>query len=84
MCDDEWDRQDADVVCRELGYLGASVFHSSSGTDQGVSHVWMDNVQCVGNESSLTLCDHKGWGNHSCTRRRKAGATCNGNEGRIT
>lgn len=65
ICNQRWNRQDADVVCGELGFLNATNVYGSS-EDKG-SVIWMKNLRCTGNETSLILCDHDDWKNHSCT-----------------
>ena len=65
VCEDQWDKRDADVVCRMMGFLGASsVPYKSSAINPG-DLIWMNNVQCTGNESSLFSCV-RGLRNHSC------------------
>ncbi|XP_026208372.1 deleted in malignant brain tumors 1 protein-like [Anabas testudineus] len=77
-CDNGWDLNDASVVCRELGYgaaLGAFSL-ASSGEDTG--QIWLDDVDCSGNESSLTECQHNGFGKHNCRHSKDAGVVCSG------
>ena len=77
ICDDGWDDTDATVVCRELGFLNGTViqppFQFSSGP------VWLKQVKCLGNESKLSQCLHKGFGNvGNCSHTQEAGVQCNG------
>ena len=81
MCADQWNKKDADVVCRQLGYNGASAVYQSSAI--GGDTFWMNNVQCSGNENSLLLCAHDGWKIHSCINRVIAGVVCIGPEGEL-
>ena len=74
ICDQHWDKQDADVVCRELGYTNSTLIYSSASHKGGTT--WMNNLQCIGNERSLVLCAHDGWKNHSCTNGQRAGVVC--------
>ena len=81
VCDQQWDKQDADVVCRELGYTGAPVLFSGSANEQGNDTLRINSVQCIGNERSFAFCAHGGWTNGSCVIGQNAGVVCNGPEG---
>lgn len=74
ICDQQWDQNDADVVCRELGYTNALSTYSQLSSKHG--NVWMNNVHCVGNETSLFLCRHDGWKRHHCHSSQLAGVVC--------
>ncbi|KAJ7389490.1 hypothetical protein OS493_031462 [Desmophyllum pertusum] len=81
ICDKQWDKNDADVVCRMLGYEeSSSAVHRNEYCGQEEYITWLSNVQCSGNESSLFSCAHDGWENHHCSGRcaiiRKAGVVC--------
>lgn len=81
ICHQHWDKQDADVVCTELGYTGTSVLYSGSANVQGNYTLWINSIQCIGNESSFAFCAHDGWTNGSCIIGQNAGVVCNGPEG---
>ena len=50
VCSNLWDISDADVVCRQLGYVGATMA-SSAVYEEGEGVTWMDEVSCSGNET---------------------------------
>lgn len=78
VCDDEWDLNDAMVVCRQLGYSRAlSVYHSAY-YGMGTGPILMDNIQCDGSEDRLDLCEFKGWGINDCNHGDDAGLVCKG------
>ena len=62
ICGNGWDINDAKVICRQLGYLDAlaATVQSSFGTGSG--RIWLDNLQCTGNENQITECTHSRWG----------------------
>ena len=75
VCDDYWDDYDATVVCRSLGYRwGEAVASSTHGPGEG--RIWLDNVQCEGNETALSQCHHRGYGTHNCRHSEDAGVLC--------
>ena len=80
VCDDEWDINDAHVVCRMLGYPRALTFTANStfgGAQDGP--IWLDEVNCTGNENTLAACPHFGWGNSDCDHTGDAGVICDFN-----
>ncbi|CAH3104906.1 unnamed protein product [Porites lobata] len=76
VCFDYWDSRDANVVCRQLGFEGALSAISSAAFGKGKGIVWMDNVNCAGNESSLTECEHNQGPSVYCSRYEFAGVVC--------
>ena len=78
VCDNGWDINDANVVCRMLGYSHALAARSSSYYGEGSGPIWLDNVDCTGLESSIGECSHSGWGVHSstCNHGNDAAAVC--------
>lgn len=42
----------------------------------GKSKIWLDNLQCNGNESSILECEHEGWGVTDCTNEEDIGVDC--------
>ena len=76
VCDDFWDINDAEVVCRELGYLGAASAPQRAYFGAGSGQIWLDNVACQGNETSIVQCQHNGWGVENCGHREDASVIC--------
>lgn len=79
LCDTGWDQEDANIVCRQLGYDGAVAAPGKASFGEGTGKIWMNNVQCAGNESVLTECDHDGWGNITgsvCSHKHDANVVC--------
>ena len=83
ICDDLWDLKDADVVCRQLGYNGASSAPVDAVFGQGTGPIRLDDVHCEGNETSITQCSHRGWGVHNCGRGKNAGVVCRQLKGQL-
>ena len=83
VCDDGWDATDAGVVCRQLGFGSSGTAIGSAGFGQGSGSVWLDNVMCTGNESTLTSCGHLGINiTRSCSHSEDAGVRCDGGQGK--
>uniref|UniRef100_A0A3Q4N227 SRCR domain-containing protein n=1 Tax=Neolamprologus brichardi TaxID=32507 RepID=A0A3Q4N227_NEOBR len=78
VCDDNWDINDAEVVCRELGCGTAQSAAVSARFGEGSGSIWLDDVDCSGSERSLTQCQHRGFGTHDCTHQKDAGVVCSG------
>uniref|UniRef100_A0A8C1LPR6 SRCR domain-containing protein n=1 Tax=Cyprinus carpio TaxID=7962 RepID=A0A8C1LPR6_CYPCA len=82
VCDDDWDINDASVVCRQLRCGKAVTAHGSAHFGQGSGEIcgsiWLDDVKCLGSEESLTQCSHREVGTHDCNHGKDAGVVCSG------
>uniref|UniRef100_A0A3B4DKL2 SRCR domain-containing protein n=1 Tax=Pygocentrus nattereri TaxID=42514 RepID=A0A3B4DKL2_PYGNA len=78
MCDADFDQQDAEVVCRELGcglpveVLGAAAF------GRGEGQVWSEQLQCRGNEFQISFCPTASSLKHNCSHDSDVGLVCAG------
>ena len=75
ICNDQWDNKDAMVVCRQLGYAGGMT-QGFGQSGRPPTQIWLDDVQCQGNESDITECDHRPWGLNDCKHVEDAMVTC--------
>ena len=87
VCDDYWTEQEADVACRQLGFVGGSVedlgrfktaYFRSGTSDQDIV---LDDVYCQGYESELMRCSSHTQGQispktHNCRHSEDVGLRC--------
>ena len=76
VCDDNWDLRDANVVCRSLGFLGATEVVLRAGFGQGTGPIFLDDVGCFGSEEKILECPNRGLGVHDCGHSEDAGVRC--------
>ena len=72
-----WDKNDAHVICRMLGYKAAdaAIIRIEGETSR---RMLMYKVGCSGNEKSIAECSHNGWWSvpSYCTNKYNAGVAC--------
>ena len=82
VCDDFWDLNDAQVVCRQLGFGPPITARIKSFYGRGSGQIWLDDMNCIGTELAIGECSHIGWGKHNCKHKEDASVQCstlNGN-----
>ncbi|XP_075261218.1 uncharacterized protein LOC142352946 [Convolutriloba macropyga] len=81
VCDDSFDMNDANVVCKTLGYVNGALYYYTAGeTDPGSGLVMMDNLACTGAETSLGECEFNGWTVSNCFHTEDVGVACRAND----
>jgi len=55
---------------RHIGHFVGRRFGAGSG------RIWLDDVSCNGSESSITQCQHRGWGSHNCEHSEDVSISC--------
>ena len=89
ICGKTWDIGAASVVCRQLGYAKTVAAYSSARYEDGSSLfspslVWLNDVICIGNETDISMCRHRGWGQHKCRHSLYASVVCAAQDGTTT
>lgn len=83
VCEADFDRQDAEVVCREFG-CGAPAALQGGLYGEGEGQTWDKEFQCKGNESLLLDCDTSDRENNTCLPGNAVGLTCSGKKQFVT
>ncbi|KAM4628746.1 galectin-3-binding protein B-like [Polymixia lowei] len=76
VCDDSWDINEANVVCRYLNFPTAIAAVAGGVYGQGSGRIFMDDLNCDGTEKDLSHCGFKGWGISDCQHNEDAGVVC--------
>ncbi|XP_075964136.1 scavenger receptor cysteine-rich domain-containing protein DMBT1-like [Anarhichas minor] len=75
VCEDDFDQQDAEVVCRELGCGAPSVLQGAL-YGEVEAPMWTKEFQCGGHESALLDCRSSGSDRNTCSPGKAVGLTC--------
>ncbi|KAK3600146.1 hypothetical protein CHS0354_012269, partial [Potamilus streckersoni] len=77
VCDDYFDTKAAQIICNMLGYPSSGAQpRPKAYYGNGTGQIWLDNVQCAGNESRIDLCRHNIWGINNCNHGEDVGVLC--------
>uniref|UniRef100_A0A8C9Y7G8 SRCR domain-containing protein n=1 Tax=Sander lucioperca TaxID=283035 RepID=A0A8C9Y7G8_SANLU len=80
VCEDDFDQQDAEVVCRELGCGTPSVLQGAL-YGEVEPPMMTKEFQCGGHESALMDCRSSGSDRNTCSPGKAVGLTCSGRRG---
>ena len=64
------------VACSQVGCGAATSAPHRARFGYGTGPIWLDNVACSADDSSLDECRHNGWGSHNCGHSEDASAIC--------
>jgi deleted-in-malignant-brain-tumors protein 1 len=91
VCDDSFTAIDAKVVCGQLGVQGDIPYVWGTGVQidavevlgtygrgfgPGTGNIWLDDVDCDGDELLLSGCGHAGIGTHNCAHYEDVSIRC--------
>ncbi|XP_066954752.1 uncharacterized protein [Macrobrachium rosenbergii] len=83
ICDDNFGFEEADLLCRGLGFQGALTFtrNNKFGFNDNIQRrstpkFWLDEVSCSGTEQSFFDCAASSLGVHDCGPTEIAGVVC--------
>ena len=76
ICSNGFDLNDAQVVCIESGIGNAVAVKRNAFYGKGNGKIWLDNIDCVGTELTVTNCSHRGWGIEYCKHIEDVGVKC--------
>lgn len=63
---------DSDIIIFSAGAYKVT----RGGWSNPPAKIWLDNVVCTGNESSLADCLHNSWGTNNCAHSEDVGVFC--------
>ncbi|XP_054053692.1 antigen WC1.1-like [Rissa tridactyla] len=77
--DDQWDMEDAEVVCQHLGCgSAAGAYSASSSFGNGEGPLSLALVDCHGDEATFWDCEIRGWGPYVAPHDFDTAVTCQG------
>ena len=75
ICDDGFENKDATVICKMFGFEHG-IAKAKAHFGEGSGSIWMDDLECTGDEFNVFDCKHNGWGEHNCEHKEDAGIVC--------
>ena len=81
VCDDSFDIEDANMICRSLGYSGAADAQCCAAYGQGTDPILLDDLNCPSGAANLDACSGWSWGQHNCAHSEDASVVCTDTDG---
>ncbi|NWQ92231.1 DMBT1 protein, partial [Burhinus bistriatus] len=76
VCDDGWGSPEGQVVCQQLGCGTLLSVAPGVRYGEGTGQIWLDEVNCTGEERDLSECRARPWGEHNCHHVEDASVEC--------
>ncbi|XP_001951968.4 uncharacterized protein LOC100160261 [Acyrthosiphon pisum] len=76
VCDDDFGTNEALVICNGLGFKGTAEFKKEAAFGPGNGLIWLDQLRCTGNETTLEDCLHEKWGSNNCKHSEDVSVIC--------
>uniref|UniRef100_A0A1X7VN53 Deleted in malignant brain tumors 1 protein n=1 Tax=Amphimedon queenslandica TaxID=400682 RepID=A0A1X7VN53_AMPQE len=76
ICDNNWDNNDATVVCRQLGFSDQGAIAGQNSYTEGLKFFHITNLNCQGTEESVFNCSYSNVQSVSCNQYDDAYVTC--------
>lgn len=76
VCDRYFSGQEANTVCKQLGYRNGATVYRGTFFGEGKGPVWLDDFQCCSGDNELTSCRNLDWGKSDCLHSRDVGVEC--------
>ena len=77
VCSNGFDTKDGNVICKYLGHPGLEeIYTGDMGMIKTDGAIWMNNLQCKGNEESPFDCVQSRLGEHDCSHNQDVAIKC--------
>ncbi|XP_050720144.1 uncharacterized protein LOC127000445 isoform X2 [Eriocheir sinensis] len=76
VCDDDFGFEEGHVLCRMMGWERAVHVYKNNTYGPGTGSIWLDDLRCIGYESSVEDCQHMPWGLSNCEHNEDVGLQC--------
>ncbi|VDI36798.1 deleted in malignant brain tumors 1 protein [Mytilus galloprovincialis] len=78
ICDDNFDTNEAKVICAMLGYnrYGSVTAYGNAAFGEGYGSIMLDDLNCNGYESDISQCSPRRWNHHNCGHSEDASVSC--------
>lgn len=57
-------------------FFSQATVYPGSKFGKGRNDIWMDDLDCIGNELDISNCSFRGWGESNCTHLMDVGIAC--------